>query len=123
MELLAKQTYRAPDFELLPGNDTLHLDLPDERKARILEDFPDLVEEIVDVEAYLLEKQAPKAEVATEVVDGEPELAAEISGILASDPLTTAGDAEVEATPEGVSEEAGESEAVSEKGPKAKKGK
>jgi hypothetical protein len=76
MELVAKGKYLAGDLELHPGDDTLDRPhLSDERKARILADFPDLVEEIEDVDQYLADKgaaNAARAELAAVVPAAEP---------------------------------------------------
>ena len=49
MQLRAKGNYSAPEFDLAAGDDTLHLDLTDERKAQMVEDFPELFE-VIDEE-------------------------------------------------------------------------
>lgn len=67
MELVAIGTYREAAFELWPGDDTLELAfLDDERKASILADFPEKVQEITDIEQYKVEKAARLAARAAE---------------------------------------------------------
>lgn len=73
MELIAMGTYRAPDFELNPGDDTLdHPHLSEERKTQILTDFPELVEEITDLKAHVAAKEARIAARVAEIA-AEPE--------------------------------------------------
>ena len=74
MELVATGTYREAAFELWPGDDTLDLTfLDDERKASILADFPDKVQEITDLKQYKLDKAARKAQRDAEVLAAQAE--------------------------------------------------
>lgn len=56
MELVAIQTYREAAFELWPGDDTIGLDLSEDHKKQMLEDFPEKLQAIEDVEVYVKEK-------------------------------------------------------------------
>lgn len=56
MELVAVQTYREPTFELWPGDDTIGLEISEDQKKQMLEDFPTKLQVIEDVEGYVKDK-------------------------------------------------------------------
>ena len=66
MELRAKGTYRAPDFDLFEGQLTLDLsvEIAEERKARMLEDFPELFEVLDEAEELAIREQYAAADAA-----------------------------------------------------------
>lgn len=93
MELVAIQTYREPSFELWPGDDTIGKDISDEHKKRMLEDFPEKLQVIEDVDKFVKEKAA---RLAAEAEKRMQEIMAQYedtpADIFKSDPMTSKED-------------------------------
>lgn len=80
MELRVNAPYRGVDLELRAGTTTVGLEIPEERKAQMLADFPEIFEEL-GATAGVAEEVAPEvAEELAPVVTEEADAAAAKTG-------------------------------------------
>lgn len=92
MELVAIQTYREPAFEIWPGESTIGLGLSEEHKKQMLEDFPEKLQVIDDVDIFVKEKAARLAVEAERRMQEILSQYEDPSSVFKSEPMTSKED-------------------------------